>query len=103
MTEDSGRRFCGRRSWLASTMSISSTTSRRRSGRYGKTKRIISFHDFNGTPETLEERYGHMCTLDADIVKIVTMAQKPEDNIRLLKLIKGAKVPTVRSAWASSG
>ena len=71
--------------------------------RYGKTKRIVSFHDFNGTPETLEERYGHMCTLDADIVKIVTMAQKPEDNIRLLKLIKGAKVPTVAFCMGEFG
>lgn len=71
--------------------------------RYGKTKRIISFHDFNGTPDTLEERYGHMCTLDPDIVKIVTMAQKPEDNIRLLQLIKGAKVPTVAFCMGEFG
>ena len=71
--------------------------------RYGKTKRIISFHDFNGTPDTLEERYGHMCTLDPDIVKVVTMAQKPEDNIRLLQLIKDAKVPTVAFCMGEFG
>jgi 3-dehydroquinate dehydratase/shikimate dehydrogenase len=71
--------------------------------RYGKTKRIISFHDFNATPDTLEERYAYMCSLDPDIVKIVTMAQKPEDNIRLLQLIKGARVPTVAFCMGEFG
>ena len=71
--------------------------------RYGKTKRIISYHDFNGTPSTLEERYAHMCTLDADIIKIVTMAQSPQDNIRLLKLVKGARIPTIAFCMGEFG
>ncbi len=71
--------------------------------RYGKTKRIVSYHDFNGTPSTLEERYNHMCTLDADIIKIVTMAQSPQDNIRLLKLVKGARIPTIAFCMGEFG
>lgn len=71
--------------------------------RYGTTKRIISFHDFNGTPDTLEERYAQMCTLDADIIKIVTMAQSPQDNIRLLKLVKGARIPTIAFCMGEFG
>ena len=71
--------------------------------RYGKTKRIISYHDFNGTPDTIEERYGQMCQLDADIIKIVTMAQSPQDNIRLLKLVQGAKIPTIAFCMGEFG
>ena len=71
--------------------------------RYGKTQRIISFHDFNGTPDSLEERYAQMCTLDPDIVKIVTMAQSPQDNIRLLKLVKDARIPTIAFCMGEFG
>ena len=71
--------------------------------RYGQTKRIISYHDFNGTPSTLEERYAQMCLLDADIIKIVTMAQSPQDNIRLLKLVEGAKIPTIAFCMGEFG
>ncbi len=71
--------------------------------RYGKTKRIISFHDFNGTPETLEERYGQMCELDADIIKVVTMAQSPRDNVRLLQLMENAKIPTIAFCMGEFG
>ncbi len=71
--------------------------------RYGKTKRIVSFHDFSGTPDSLEERYAQMCTLDADIIKIVTMAQSPQDNIRLLKLVKDARIPTIAFCMGEFG
>ena len=71
--------------------------------RYGKTKRIVSFHDFNGTPNALEERHAQMCTLDPDIIKIVTMAQSPQDNIRLLKLVKDARIPTIAFCMGEFG
>lgn len=71
--------------------------------RYGKTKRIVSFHDFNGTSDSLEERYDQMRALDADIIKIVTMAQSPQDNIRLLKLVKDARIPTIAFCMGEFG
>ncbi len=71
--------------------------------RYGKTKRIISFHDFNGTPNDIEERYARISELDADVIKIVTMAQSPQDNIRLLRLVKGAKIPTIAFCMGEFG
>ena len=55
--------------------------------RYGKTKRIVSFHDFKQTPDGLEEIHGYLSTLNPDIVKIVTMANSPRDNIRMLRLV----------------
>ncbi len=63
--------------------------------RYGKTRRIISYHDFHKTPEDLEALHRHMASLDADIVKISTMANNPHDNIRMLTLIRQSKIPTI--------
>ncbi len=71
--------------------------------RYGKTKRIISYHDFQNTPDSLEKRYAEMCLLDPDIIKIVTMAQSPQDNIRLLKLVKDARIPTIAFCMGEFG
>lgn len=63
--------------------------------RYGNTKRIISFHDFSETPANLEELHDAMAEEDADIVKIATMANSFEDCIRMMELVKNAKVPTI--------
>ena len=63
--------------------------------RYGETKRIVSHHDFEQTPANLEEIHKKMCDLDPDVVKIVTMANTPGDMVRMLQLVKSAKVPTV--------
>jgi 3-dehydroquinate dehydratase/shikimate dehydrogenase len=63
--------------------------------RYGKTKRVISYHDFRKTPEDLPRLHARMATLDADIVKIATLANHPQDNVRMLHLIRSSKVPTV--------
>lgn len=63
--------------------------------RYGKTRRIVSHHDFEETPLDLEAIHERLCKLDPDVVKIVTMAHTPADSIRMLRLVKNAKVPTV--------
>jgi 3-dehydroquinate dehydratase/shikimate dehydrogenase len=36
--------------------------------RFGRTKRIISFHDFRKTPDNLNELHRRMCEHDPDIV-----------------------------------
>jgi len=63
--------------------------------RYGNTKRIISFHDFEQTPDNLAELHAAMAAEDADIVKIATMANCFGDNLRMFELLKQAKVPTI--------
>jgi len=63
--------------------------------RYGNTKRVVSFHDFNSTPDNLEELHAAMAAEDADIVKIATMATTFADNVRMIELVKNAKVPTI--------
>ncbi|MEO1618574.1 MAG: shikimate dehydrogenase [Planctomycetota bacterium] len=63
--------------------------------RYGNTKRIISYHDFSGTPDNLDELYAAMAEEDADIIKIATMANSFSDNVRMFDLIRKAKIPTI--------
>lgn len=63
--------------------------------RFGKTKRIVSIHDFRKTPDNLEEIHARLAALDADIVKIATMANQTRDNLRMLQLIANSEVPTV--------
>jgi 3-dehydroquinate dehydratase/shikimate dehydrogenase len=71
--------------------------------RYGKTKRIVSFHDFRKTPEDLEALHARMARLDPDIIKIATMANHPHDNVRMLKLVAQAQVPTVGMCMGDIG
>ena len=63
--------------------------------RYGKTKRIVSHHDFSRTPPDLTHLHKRLAELDADIVKIATMANHPTDNLRMLEMVQASRVPTV--------
>ena len=71
--------------------------------RYGKTKRIISYHNFRHTPDDLGEIYKRLASLDADVVKITTMAQNPHDNVRMLEMVKQAELPTVGMCMGDIG
>ncbi|MFM9960813.1 MAG: shikimate dehydrogenase [Planctomycetaceae bacterium] len=62
--------------------------------RYGKTKRIISYHNFRETPEDLADIHAKMTKLDPDIIKLATMANSPGDMVRMLQLVKHSGVPT---------
>ncbi|MGE4001526.1 MAG: shikimate dehydrogenase [Planctomycetaceae bacterium] len=63
--------------------------------RYGDTRRIISYHNFKETPDGLEEIFADMQRLDGDYFKLATMANTPEDNVRMLRLVSEAEVPTI--------
>ncbi|MCP4813167.1 MAG: shikimate dehydrogenase [Planctomycetaceae bacterium] len=63
--------------------------------RYGSCQRIISLHDFRETPSNLEEIHQRLAALDADIVKIATMAHSPHDGLRMLRLVRDSEIPTV--------
>ncbi len=71
--------------------------------RYGDTKRIISYHNFKETPDDLEEIYQEMEQQDADYLKLATMANTPEDNIRLLALVAEAEIPTIAFCMGEMG
>jgi 3-dehydroquinate dehydratase/shikimate dehydrogenase len=71
--------------------------------RFGKTKRIVSYHNFQETPEDLNALHSRLAGLNADIVKIATMAHSPHDNLRLLRLMKNARVPTIAFCMGEYG
>ena len=71
--------------------------------RFGKTKRIVSYHNFQETPEDLQALHARLAGMNADIVKIATLAHTPHDNLRLLRLIKTARVPTVAICMGEFG
>lgn len=61
--------------------------------RRGKTRIILSWHDFARTPAEarLEQTFAAMLAQEADILKVVTQARTPEDNLRVLGLIPRAR------------
>ncbi len=63
--------------------------------RYGKTKRIISLHDYRKTPDDLNEIHARLASHDPDIIKLATTANQSHDNLRMLELVARSKVPTV--------
>lgn len=71
--------------------------------RYGKTKRIISYHNFQETPGNLPAIWDKMKALDPDIIKIATMANSPSDNWTTLGITRSADVPTVAFCMGDIG
>ncbi|MCY2983367.1 MAG: shikimate dehydrogenase [Planctomycetota bacterium] len=71
--------------------------------RYGKTKRIVSIHNFEGTPVDLQTIHSGLAKLDADIVKIAVQANSFGDTIRMLELMKSASVPTIGISMGDYG
>lgn len=71
--------------------------------RFGKTKRIISYHNFRHTPDNLRELHTRMKALDADIVKIATMANQPHDNLRVLEMMQESDCDTVAMCMGDIG
>ena len=71
--------------------------------RYGNTKRIVSYHNFQETPENLPAIWEKMKALDPDIIKIATMANSPKDNWTTLGITRDADVPTVAFCMGDIG
>ena len=71
--------------------------------RFGKTKRIVSYHNFRKTPDNLRELHDEMSKHDPDIVKLATMANDPHDNLRMLELMQESPVPTVGMCMGDIG
>jgi 3-dehydroquinate dehydratase/shikimate dehydrogenase len=71
--------------------------------RFKDVKRIISYHNLREVPADLEEIHATMCQQDADVVKIAVSAQRPTDNLRVLKLLQNAPKPTVAFCMGDLG
>ncbi len=71
--------------------------------RFGKTKRIVSYHNMREIPADLETIYQEMCKQDADVVKIAVRATQIGDAIRVLSLMKNTPKPTIALAIGDLG
>jgi 3-dehydroquinate dehydratase/shikimate dehydrogenase len=71
--------------------------------RFGKVKRIVSYHNLRETPKDLESIHAQMCQQDADVVKLAVRAQTAVDNLRVLALLKDAPKPTVAHCMGDLG
>jgi 3-dehydroquinate dehydratase/shikimate dehydrogenase len=71
--------------------------------RFGKVKRIVSYHNLTETPADLEDIYARMVKQDADVLKLAVTAQTPADNLRMLKLLQTAPRPTVGHCMGEIG
>lgn len=76
--------------------------------RYGRTKRIVSYHNFEETPANLEQIAAEMKQCDPDIVKIVTTPRSMADVFRMFDFLRRAnafnpKVPTVGFCMGEMG
>jgi 3-dehydroquinate dehydratase/shikimate dehydrogenase len=71
--------------------------------RFGRTKRIVSYHNFRKTPDDLRELHARMAGLDPDIIKISTMANAPHDNVRILEMMQESEIPTVGMCMGDIG
>lgn len=71
--------------------------------RFRDVRRVVSYHNFSETPDDLDQIYERMTGQDADVLKIVTMAQHPKDCLRVLDVIRNAKKPTVGHCMGEIG
>lgn len=71
--------------------------------RYGKTKRVVSLHDFDKTPNDLEAIHQRLTKLDPDIVKIAALANRFADVQNMLHLMENARVPTIGISMGDIG
>ena len=71
--------------------------------RAGAAKRLVSYHNFVRVPEDLADIQRRMENLDADAVKIACLAHSATQALRVLELLRTARVPTIALAMGEWG
>ncbi len=71
--------------------------------RFGKVRRIVSYHNMRETPANLEKIHERMCNQDGDVIKLAVRAQKPSDALRVLALMDKPAKPTLAIAMGDVG
>lgn len=71
--------------------------------RFGKTKRIVSYHNLKTTPAEIADIAEQCDEMDADVVKVATNATTIAEASRVLELGPRAEVPTITIAMGEIG
>lgn len=71
--------------------------------RFGKTKRIVSYHNLKTTPVDVQDIAEKCEEFDPDVVKIATTASNLAEASRVLHLATSAKAPTIPIAMGEIG
>ena len=71
--------------------------------RFGKTRRIVSYHNLKQTPPDLLEIAQQCEEMDADIVKIATRAHSLADAMKVLQVASKMETPTIAIAMGEIG
>jgi 3-dehydroquinate dehydratase/shikimate dehydrogenase len=71
--------------------------------RYGKVKRIISYHNMTETPGDLEEIARKMLEQDGDVYKIAVMPNSANDVARVIKIQQSSPKPMIAFAMGEMG
>jgi len=69
----------------------------------GKTRIIVSSHNYDETPADLTEIYREIEATGADVVKIATFANQISDNVRMLELIRKAEKDSIGICMGAKG
>ncbi|MFN3531837.1 MAG: shikimate dehydrogenase [Candidatus Brocadia sp.] len=69
----------------------------------GKTKLIVSYHNFYETTGDLIAIYQKLSQCDADVVKIVTYANDITDNVKIYRLLQQAQTPLISFCMGEYG
>jgi len=67
------------------------------------TRLIVSYHNFEETPEDLDTIYARLLEHRPDVAKVVTTARDITDTLRLFRLLRKASVPTIAFAMGERG
>lgn len=66
-------------------------------------RRIVSFHDPEGTPDDLPALHARLAATGADVVKIAVTARHILDTVPVLRLLRDATVPTIALSMGERG
>jgi 3-dehydroquinate dehydratase/shikimate dehydrogenase len=71
--------------------------------RFGKTQRIVSYHNLKQTPPDLLEIAQQCEEMDADVVKIACRAHSLADSMKILQVASKMETPTIAIAMGEIG
>lgn len=71
--------------------------------RFGKTKRIVSYHNFKEVPKDLDQIAAQLREANADVVKFAVLAKTVADASRVLEVASHVPAPTIGIAMGPLG